>query len=75
MLTWIKSFVARIRWSARRWLPGFFVRVTREDVTDAHSMLAGLTEEEIEEGRDAVTRAIRAAREREGAPPPEQDPS
>ncbi len=75
MLTWINTLVARLRWAARRWLPGLFVRVTRKDVAGAQSALARLTEEEIEEGRDSVKQAIQVAREREGSPPPGSEPS
>jgi hypothetical protein len=75
MLSWLESLVARLRWTARRWLPGLFVRVTRKDVAGAQSALARLTEEEIEEGHDSVKRAIQVAREREVSPPPGSNPS
>ena len=75
MLTWFESLNVRLRRAARRWLPGLLVRVTPKDIDSARLTLAGLTEEELGEGGDAVKRAIQAAREREGAAPPGDGPS
>lgn len=75
LVTWIKNLVLRLRWAARRWLPGSFVRVTKKDIANARAALARLTDEEVEEGRDSVRRAIQAAREREASPPPGKKPS
>lgn len=54
-----------LRRFARRRFPSLFVRVTRRDVRRAQEQLNSLTEEEIEEGREAARRAIAAARERD----------
>ncbi len=63
-------WMARLRGLARRWLPEIFVRVTRKDVEQAEETLSSLSDEEIEQNRDAVRRAIQEARRRDEPPAP-----